>query len=63
MIERLIELVNTKMVGEGKFTAMENDRNILVEKTTDCAIMRVILNRKTNEVTIEQRAIFQMAEA
>ncbi|MGQ1786324.1 hypothetical protein [Saccharicrinis sp. GN24d3] len=53
MVETIINKVNQIIAGSrDKITAMENDRNILVEKITRDNSMRVVYDKATKKFTI-----------
>lgn len=54
MKEKLINLVNQEFKGKGIITAMENERNIRVEKKTSNESMIVVLSKRTNQIAVKQ---------
>jgi len=60
MKEKLINLVNQELQGEGIVTTMENDNNICIKKASHNQSMMLIFTKSTRQIAIEARAIFNV---
>nr|WP_321453563.1 hypothetical protein [uncultured Carboxylicivirga sp.] len=66
LVDQFIDKVNEQMPEKGELSAMENERNIFVEKKTSKRVLRVILDLASYKVTLFSNGItatYQMLQA
>jgi len=66
LIDQFIDKVNEEMPEKGELSAMENERNIFVEKRTNTKVLRVILDLASFKLTLFSNGItatYQMLQA